>query len=80
MQTFDYVIVGAGSPGCVLANRLSQNGKFTVCLLEAVPKDGYLAGKAHDAAENRGCRYRVADDLEAGSVAYARLCEISRLM
>lgn len=41
MQTFDYVIVGAGSAGSVLANRLSENGKFTVCLLEAGPKDRY---------------------------------------
>ena len=32
---FDYVIVGAGSAGCSLANRLSADGKSTVCLLEA---------------------------------------------
>ncbi len=32
---FDYVIVGAGSAGCVLANRLSANPKTRVCLLEA---------------------------------------------
>jgi choline dehydrogenase len=35
MQTFDYIIVGAGSAGCVLANRLTANGKYTVLLLEA---------------------------------------------
>ncbi|MFN2258684.1 MAG: choline dehydrogenase [Parasphingopyxis sp.] len=32
---FDYVIVGAGSAGCVLANRLSADGRNTVCLIEA---------------------------------------------
>ena len=36
---FDYVIAGAGSAGCVLANRLSEDGKTRVCLLEAGKSD-----------------------------------------
>ncbi|KAI0566018.1 dehydrogenase [Gracilaria domingensis] len=58
-QTYDYVIIGGGAAGCVLANRLSANSSTRVLLLEAGPPDDdfyikiplgfpYLLGSRHD--------------------------------
>ncbi len=42
MDSFDYIIVGAGTAGCVLANRLSKDPKTRVLLVEAGGKDDYF--------------------------------------
>ena len=66
MDEFDYVIVGAGAAGCVLANRLSASGKHTVAVIEAGGKDNHIWIKVPAGFnktvynDNLTCRYETA--------------------
>ncbi|MBU2993684.1 GMC family oxidoreductase [Octadecabacter sp. 1_MG-2023] len=77
---FDYIIVGAGSAGCVVANRLSEGGKFTVALLESGGSDarfwvkvplGYGVNVSNPDV-NWGYRTEPDEGLNARSISWPR--------
>ncbi len=78
--TFDYIIVGAGTAGCVLANRLTQDSKVEVLLIEAGGRDDYMwihipVGYLHCIDNPRtDWRYRTEPDAGLGgrSLIYPR--------
>jgi choline dehydrogenase-like flavoprotein len=56
---FDYIIIGGGSAGCVLANRLSAAPKNRVCLLETGPSDSSpLISTPNNSTPKLNCYYR----------------------
>ena len=68
-REYDYVILGAGSAGCVLANRLSESGEYSVLVLEAGPMDNrlmiHIPAGVHDVYKDPSINWNYASEPEA---------------
>ena len=69
-QRYDFIVVGAGSAGCALANRLSESGRWRVLLLEAGPRSHWLSPMPISFAkliDNPAANWRYRAEPEEGS-------------
>jgi choline dehydrogenase len=66
---YDYIILGAGSAGCVLANRLSESGEHTVLIVEAGPMDKklliHIPAGVHSVYKDPSINWNYQSEVEA---------------
>ncbi len=66
---YDYIILGAGSAGCVLANRLSESGEHSVLIVEAGPIDKklliHIPAGIHSVYRDPGINWNYESEVEA---------------
>ena len=67
---YDYIILGAGSAGCVLANRLSESGEYSVLVVEAGPMDNklliHIPAGVHSVYKDPSINWNYESEAEAG--------------
>ena len=67
---YDYIILGAGSAGCVLANRLSESGEHSVLIVEAGPMDKklliHIPAGVHSVYKDPSINWNYESEVEAG--------------
>ena len=83
MENFDYIIVGAGSAGCVLANRLTTNPNIKVLLLEAGGKDTnpwiHIPGGYFKTMHNPNTDWCFKIEKDSGRAQQKLLCHFLKL-